>query len=368
GEGSGVTRFHALWEVDAGYGDAGHALVTSGVDKLVFVGSTAIGRKVMESAAGTLTPVVLELGGKDPFIVCDDADLNQLMPFALRGTFQSMGQNCTGAERFIVQEGAHDKFVDMAVTAARALRQGPALGPNFVDCGALCMPNHAAHLQSLVDDAVAKGATVLAGGQLPGEGSVGQFYPPTVITSMTPDMRIMREEVFGPILPISKVASDEEAIALANDCPFGLGSSVFSSNQARARAIAARMHAGMTSINDFAATYMSQSLPFGGVKDSGFDRFGGVEGLRGCCYTKAVCEDRLPSLMKTNIPPMLQYPVSEVAFDFVAALCKLFYGLGFIDRMEALVIMAKCFLMPSSVKRHSAAGAQSAGLKTGKSE
>jgi hypothetical protein len=171
--------------------------------------------------------------------------------------------------------------------------------------------------------------------------------------------------------------------------------------QARARAIGDQLEAGMTSINDFAATYMSQALPFGGVKDSGFDRFAGVEGLRGCCYSKSVCEDRFPWLMKTNIPPLLQvgecilhrhvprgdlrerrrqsvgvhgsncegnefmwrryvmrvsfgrlqYPVSDVAFDFVAALCKLFYGLGVSDRVAALITMAQCFLLPSSLKK-----------------
>jgi hypothetical protein len=177
--------------------------------------------------------------------------------------------------------------------------------------------------------------------------------------------------------------------------------------QARARAIGDQLEAGMTSINDFAATYMSQALPFGGVKDSGFDRFAGVEGLRGCCYPKSVCEDRFPWLMKTNIPPLLQvgvcirrgtlrfsiaffgsgfssealaisrdftgriarervmwrrnvtrvsfgllqYPVSDVAFDFVAALCKLFYGFGVSDRVAALVTMAQCFLLPSSLKK-----------------
>ena len=121
--------------------------------------------------------------------------------------------------------------------------------------------------------------------------------------------------------------------------------------QARALAIGDQLNAGMTSINDFAATYMSQALPFGGVKDSGFDRFAGVEGLRGCCYTKSVCEDRFPWLIKTNIPPLLQYPVSDVAFDFVAALCKLFYGLGACDRVTALVTMAQCFILPSSLKK-----------------
>eukprot|EP00238_Polyblepharides_amylifera_P012708 CAMPEP_0196587490 /NCGR_PEP_ID=MMETSP1081-20130531/57615_1 /TAXON_ID=36882 /ORGANISM="Pyramimonas amylifera, Strain CCMP720" /LENGTH=176 /DNA_ID=CAMNT_0041909685 /DNA_START=91 /DNA_END=621 /DNA_ORIENTATION=- len=170
---------------------------------------------------------------------------------------------------------------------------------------------------------------------------------------MTQEMRIMQEEVFGPILPIIKVSSDAEAVAVANACSFGLGSSVFCKSQTRGLKIGKQLEAGMTSINDFAATYMSQALPFGGVKDSGFDRFAGIEGLRGCCHAKAVCEDKFPSLMKTNIPPLLQYPVDDVAFDFVSALCKLFYGFSISDRVGALVTMTQCFLFPKSLKSKS---------------
>lgn len=153
-----------LVQIITGYGEAGNALVTGGVQKLVFVGSTGIGRKVMEAAAKTLTPVVLELGGKDPFVVCADADLNQCVPMALRGAFQSCGQNCAGAERFYVHEKIHDKFLSRVLEAATKLRQGWALSSS-VDCGAMCMPKQALYVQSLIDDAVAKGATVHVGGK-----------------------------------------------------------------------------------------------------------------------------------------------------------------------------------------------------------
>ena len=137
------------------------------------------------------------------------------------------------------------------------------------------------------------------------------------------------------MLCVSVFDSDDEAVALANDCPFGLGSNVFSGRRARARAIAARLEAGMTAINDFAATYMAQSLPFGGVKESGFDRFAGVEGLRGCCVPKAVVEDRLP-LIRTDIPPPLQYPVSPKAFQFCSGIISLFYGLTLAHRAAGI--------------------------------
>ena len=134
----------------------------------------------------------------------------------------------------------------------------------------------------------------------------GQFYPPTVIVDVTHDMRIMKEEVFGPVLAVVKIASDEEAVRLANDCDFGLGSNVFGSRR-RALKVGARLEAGMTTVNDFCATYMAQSLPFGGVKESGFDRFAGIEGLRGCCNVKSVVVDGIP-LIRTDIPRRCAIP------------------------------------------------------------
>ena len=154
-----------LVQIVHGYAEAGGAVVTGGCDKVVFVGSTGVGRAVMRAAAETLTPVVLELGGKDPFIVLQDADLSQCVPMALRGAFQSCGQNCAGAERFYVHAKKYDEFVKRVVAAASKCRQGWALAPN-VDCGAMCMPNQAAYVQSLVDDAVAKGATAAVGGAM----------------------------------------------------------------------------------------------------------------------------------------------------------------------------------------------------------
>ena len=143
-----------------GYAEAGSALVTSGVGKLIFVGSTGVGRKVMEAAAATLTPVVLELGGKDAFVVCGDADLGAVLPTALRGAFQSCGQNCAGAERFIVEESVHDEFVARAAEAVGRMRQGPASGAALVDVGAMCMPGQAEAVHALVVDAVKHGAKV----------------------------------------------------------------------------------------------------------------------------------------------------------------------------------------------------------------
>ena len=333
-----------LVQIVHGYGEAGNALVTGGCGKVVFVGSTGVGRLVMKAAAETLTPVVLELGGKDPFIVLEDADLGQCVPMALRGAFQSCGQNCAGAERFYVHEKIHDRFVAKVLEAATKLRQGWALSQD-VDCGAMCMPKQAEYVQSLIDDAVAKGARVLVGGDVREAPPTGQFYPPTVIVDVTHDMRIMKEEVFGPVLAVVKIASDEEAVRLANDCDFGLGSNVFGSRR-RALKVGARLEAGMTTVNDFCATYMAQSLPFGGVKESGFDRFAGIEGLRGCCNVKSVVVDGIP-LIRTDIPPPLCYPVRRCAFAFCKALSHMFFGLGMAERAMGLTMLVRAVVAPA---------------------
>ncbi|KAL3154777.1 hypothetical protein ABBQ38_011323 [Trebouxia sp. C0009 RCD-2024] len=335
-----------LVQIVTGYAEAGNALVTSGVNKLIFVGSTEIGRKVMQAAAQTLTPVVLELGGKDAFIVCDDADLTQAVPVALKGAFFSCGQNCAGAERFFVQEGVYDAFVQQVVDTTARMRQGPAVGGGTVDCGAMCMPGLAEKVGELVDNAVQHGAKVLTGGHVVRHPSGGQFFAPTVLVDVTPDMRIWREEVFGPVFTIVKFQTDADAIALANDCPFGLGSTVFSRSKSRANKIARQLQAGMTSINDFGSTYMCQSLPFGGVKDSGFDRFAGIEGLRGLCVPKAVCQDRFPAwtMMRTDIPPILQYPLSDKSFQFACALVSMFYSPSLLGNLRGLQSLLSALL------------------------
>lgn len=334
-----------LVSVVHGFGTTGQALVKAEeISKLIFVGSTGIGRKVLQSAADNLTPVVLELGGKDPVIICEDANLSQLVPIAMRATFQSCGQNCTGAERILVHESVYDKFLDCVLPTVKRMRQGCPLGDMLVDCGAMCMPRQAFHVQALVDDAVAKGAKVLAGGKLSQDGS-GQFYPPTVLTDVNKTMRIWKEEVFGPVMCIETFAKDEDAVSLVNTNPFGLGSSIFSGSKQRAKDIAAQLKTGASSINDFATTYLCQSLPFGGVKESGFDKFGGVEGLRGMCFTKAVCEDRFPFLV-TTVPPELQYPVKAHSFKVVCGIVHLFYGLGIFSNLTGLARLLKALVLP----------------------
>jgi acyl-CoA reductase-like NAD-dependent aldehyde dehydrogenase len=192
-----------------GYGATGAALVTSGVDKVIFVGSPGVGAIVAKAAADNLTPVVLELGGKDPFIVCDDADVKGIVQTACRGVWQNMGQNCAGPERFFVYEKVYDEFCDGVTAIVKQMKIGPSLGDPIVDCGAICMgPKQMLHYQKLVDDAVIKGARVLAGGFIPGPNhplSKGSFYPPTILADIPENALIAQEEIFGPIMAIFKV-------------------------------------------------------------------------------------------------------------------------------------------------------------------
>ncbi|CAJ1963190.1 unnamed protein product [Sphenostylis stenocarpa] len=336
-----------LVEVITGFGETGEALVSS-VDKVIFVGSPGIGKMIMSNAAETLIPVTLELGGKDAFIVCEDVDVDHVAQIAVRAVLQSSGQNCAGAERLYVHRNIYASFVSKVTKIIKSVTaislsylcysHGPPLSGKY-DMGALCMHAHSEKLEGLINDALDKGAEIIARGSFGhiGEGAVDQYFPPTVIVNVNHSMRLMQEEAFGPIMPIMKFSIDEEVVRLANDSKYGLGCAVFSGSQSRAREIASQIHCGIAAINDFGATYMCQSLPFGGVKHSGFGRFGGIEGLRACCLVKAVVEDRWWPFIKTVIPKPLQYPVAENGFEFQESLVEALFGLSVWDRLQALV-------------------------------
>eukprot|EP00050_Salpingoeca_kvevrii_P014418 m.35957 g.35957 ORF g.35957 m.35957 type:complete len:608 (+) comp5753_c0_seq1:41-1864(+) len=329
-----------LVQIIVGTGEAGNALVTSGIDKVTFIGSPGVGKLVMRAAAETLTPVILELGGKDAAIVCDDCDYDQIVGLAMRGTFQNCGQNCIGLERLIVNEKIYDRFVGDMEKRVSALSQGSPLDGDF-DCGAMTMGEKQAEaIVTRIQAAVRGGARLLAGGTInkKPDGS-GTFLTPTLLVDVTKDMDIAQHEVFGPVMTIFKARDDEHALEITNSCQYGLGSSVFSLNKARAESIATRIHTGMCNINDFAVNYLCQSLPFGGVKISGFDRFAGIEGLRGCCVPKAVTSDRIPGI-RTSIPPPLQYPIKESGFRFCKGLIDLFYGDGIVARVKGAISLA----------------------------
>jgi len=327
-----------------GYGETGSALVRSDVDKIIFVGSPEVGALVARDAAKSLKPVVLELGGKDPFIVCEDADIPRIVHTACRGVWQNMGQNCAGPERFFVYEGCYEEFCDGVVRQVRQMKTGASNGDPSVDCGAIPMgPQQLKHYQALVDNAVAQGAKLLAGGYIPSkdrspELTTGSFYPPTVLVDVPESAEILQKEIFGPIMCVVKVLgnNDEEAIRLANNCDFALSSCAFSGDEARGRRLARRLDAGMSAVNDLeGCTYMSQSLPFGGHKKSGYDRFAGPEGLRGLCNVRSVCYDRFP-FIRNSIPPPMQYPSTGKGHNFAQGLIKLFYSSSIFGTIEGI--------------------------------
>ncbi|CAE7536842.1 ALDH22A1 [Symbiodinium necroappetens] len=337
-----------LVQLCAGYGQAGKALVEE-CDKLIFVGSVQVGRKVMECAsrAEQITPVILELGGKDPFVVCEDAQVDEAMTqLVVRGAFQNMGQNCAGPERFIVYEQVYDLFCQKVTDLVKQLKQGPPLGSegSFVDCGACVHPPSLLNYQRLVDDAVSKGARVLCGGKK-NTAFDAQFFEPTVLSDVTEGMLIAQEETFGPILSIFKVKgetaelADGEALRLANACRFALSACAHSASETRAAGLCRSFESGMASVNDVeGTTYLSQSLPFGGYKDSGFGRFAGPEGLRGLCHERSLVQNRL-AFLKPSIPPAIAYPAKGHGEAFCRGLNLLLYGSP-MQRLQGLFQLA----------------------------
>jgi acyl-CoA reductase-like NAD-dependent aldehyde dehydrogenase len=313
-----------------GYGDTGAALVRAGVQKILFIGSVGNGRRIIEGSAQHLTPVIMELGGKDPMIVCEDADLDQALHSALGGCFINLGQNCIASERTIVLDAIYDRFVAAIETHVKGLRQGVPTVPGTFDVGAICSPLQVKVIDTLVSDALAHGARALVGGRKP-EGP-GNFYPPTVLVDVTPDMRIAREEVFGPVMLICRARDEAHAIWMANDSEFGLQSSVFTRNRARGERIAAQLEAGGTCINDFGMCYLNQDLPFGGVKYSGFGRMNGRDGLRAYTNAKAVLTDRF----WFSVLPKL-YPVGPTDYAKARAGIRLMFSRGLGARLSALL-------------------------------
>lgn len=341
-----------LIQVVTGYGATGNALVRSGVDKVFFTGSPATGRKVMEAASLGPVDVVLELGGKDPMIVCEDADLDHATEQAMLGVFTACGQMCVGVERIYVMDSIYDEFVSRVVTKTQALRQGVPSRPvgtqqgvgtagQAIDCGAMTMPKQLEIIESLLEDAVSKGARIRVGGArglADGSTCEGQFFQPTVLTDVDHSMRIIHEEQFGPVMVIVRVGSEHEAITLANDTAYGLGSSVFSRDRARAERIASQLRAGMTVINDYGIAYMIQSLPFGGVGISGVGRINGREGLRACTYTKAVVTDRISMGKGVSV-----YPIQTTTYELVREVSSLVYSKGIRRRIKHAFGAAKVF-------------------------
>jgi acyl-CoA reductase-like NAD-dependent aldehyde dehydrogenase len=240
-----------------------------------------VGRSLAQEGAKRLLPVTLELGGKDPMIVLRDANLERAANAAVWGALQNSGQTCISVERVYVDSEAYEPFVAKVVEKVKRLRQGPAGGPGQVDLGALTSPEQVDIIQEHLRDAVEKGARIETGGNLrPG---AGRFFEPTVLTNVDHSMKIMREETFGPTLPIMRVQGEEEAIRLANDSTMGLDSSVFGGDVSHAEEVARRVQSGAVVVNDALTNYLAMEIPIGGMKESGVGARHGKTGIQKYC-------------------------------------------------------------------------------------
>ncbi|HEX3344059.1 MAG TPA: aldehyde dehydrogenase family protein, partial [Polyangiaceae bacterium] len=271
-----------------GDGETGAALVEAGVDKVSFTGSVRTGRKVGEACGRNLVPCTLELGGKDPMVVCADADIERAAGGAVFGAFMNAGQFCCSTERVYVLDSVADDFTRRVVDKTKKLRLGKE---GEFDIGPMIWPKQLETIERHVADALEKGARILSGGRRATE--IGNlFYEPTVLVDVTHDMAIMREETFGPILPIVRVKDEAEALRLANDTVYGLAANVWTKDEAKAVRLAKGIVAGSVCVNESAITYGAVEAPFGGRRTSGVGQVNGETGLRGYCFAQPILLDR----------------------------------------------------------------------------
>ena len=309
-----------VFQVATGTGQTGATLVKH-VDMIMFTGSTRTGKLVMKEAAEQLIPVSLELGGKDAAIVCADADLERAANTLVYYAMFNCGQTCISIERVYVEEAVYDRFVDLVAEQVRALRNGYGAAGS-ADVGSMTFPPQVDIVEAHVEDAKSKGATVLAGGKRVKEGK-GYWFEPTVLVDVNHDMTCMRDETFGPTLPIMKVRDAEEAIRLANDSPYGLGASVFSKDIEKADDIGRRLDVGSICVNDALINYAALELPMGGVKESGLGHRHGRGGIRKFCQQQSVLITRFAMSKEPHF-----YPYTASRTKLLGRVFGFLYGRG----------------------------------------
>jgi succinate-semialdehyde dehydrogenase/glutarate-semialdehyde dehydrogenase len=341
---------HDLLQVITGEGGAGAALLAANVQKVVFTGSVATGKRVAQAAAARLLPVVLELGGKDPMIVLEDADVDVASSAAVWGAFMNAGQTCLSVERCYVHESIYEKFLERCVEKTKRLRVGSAnptqpraavpqeSRDSEIDVGPMIHERQLGIVQSHVQDAVARGARLLAGGKpLPQMGP--NFFAPTILADVDHSMKIMREETFGPVLPVRSFKTEDEAVALANDSEYGLAASIFTGDRKRGEALARRVHAGTVMVNDVLACFGISEAPHGGVKASGIGRTHGRFGLEEMVWPKYVDSDRMPRMKK-----LWWYGYGPAFGQQMSGFIELLFANGLIKRLRGGAKSTKSYL------------------------
>ncbi len=259
-----------------GADEAGSHLIHSNIDMIAFVGSQAVGKIIMKAAGDKLKRIVLELGGKDPMIVLNDADLEKAANFAVNGSLRNTGQVCVSVERIYVQEKAADKFTTLVANGVKNFKYGSGYDES-VHMGPLVSKRQRDNVLSQVKDAVKKGARLITGGGIP-KNNKGYFMEPTLITNLSHKHRIMNEETFGPVVAIQKVKTEDEAVKLANDSPFGLGATVWTKNRKKGLEIARKIESGMIGVNQGIGAV--SGTPWVGIKQSGYGYIGSIDGIR----------------------------------------------------------------------------------------
>ncbi|KZT30800.1 Aldedh-domain-containing protein [Neolentinus lepideus HHB14362 ss-1] len=315
------------------------------IKHITFIGSEEVGRKVAEAATVNLTPVTLELGGKDPAVILQGTNIKKHASLWMRGVYQNVGQNCIGMEKIIVHSTLYADLLEELTDRVKDLRSGavlPQVADDYlhpVDCGAMISTHRFDHLETIIGQAKDAGATVIGGGRYRHPYHVnGAFFQPTIVGDAPQQTRIAQEELFAPVALIMPFDTTEEAIEIANGTRYGLGASVWGPDQEECVNVAKRLDCGMVSINDFGVFYLNQDLPFGGTKASGYGRFGGPEGLRSLTNPKAIMVDRWPWLIQTSIPKVLDYPIASVqqSWAFASGLIGVLYADGWRARFDSL--------------------------------
>lgn len=332
------------------------------VNHIIFIGSRPVAHEVCTSAAKSLTPVTVELGGKDPAIVLDDPktlkDMPNVASLLMRGVFQSAGQNCVGAERIIALPNAYNKILEIVTPRIRALRLGsvlvesqpssrcsssaPSKDPQLSttpDIGAVISQRSFDLLEALISEAVGQGAKLICGGKRYSHPKYphGHYFTPTLLANVTREMRIAQMELFAPVFLLMRATDVYEAVSIANSTEYALGASVFGHRSKDVEYCVSSLQAGMVAVNDF-GTYYAVGLPFGGLKGSGYGRFGGAEGLRNLSNLKSVCVDGWGGVVSTRIPPRLNYPIEkgEKAWEMCKGVVELGYQPAVTGKMEGL--------------------------------
>jgi acyl-CoA reductase-like NAD-dependent aldehyde dehydrogenase len=312
-----------LLQIIVGGGETAERLIDC-ADMISFTGSVETGKKVMRRAAERLVPVSLELGGKDPMIVLSDADLERAANACVWGALMNSGQVCTSIERVYVEEPVYQDFVERIVKRVRALRQGKSA--DAVELGSMTSPEQLEKVERQIADALKRGAKILAGGRRNPDFN-GLFYEPTVLVDVNHEMEIMREETFGPIIPIMKVKDADEAVRLANDSRYGLDGSVFTRDRERGWQIAEKMETGSVCINDSLVNFVITDAPMGGIKESGSGRRHGAEGIRKYCRQKTVVADRFGLKSEFN-----WFPATKRKSALIRRGLRLFYRSGWKEK------------------------------------